>query len=156
MKKAKCPACGNTAFEAATYAARRDLDGRRFTADVPARKCTSCWELLVSGPGMAAFERAITLELACGGDVGPEAFRWLRKAAGLKAARLAELLGVTPMQVSRWDNGRKPLERRAVALVSALAIEQLEGKGETRAVLEALAASKKRPKNVRFDVKATG
>ncbi len=156
MKKTKCPACGKAAFQPATYAARRDLDGRRFTADVPARKCASCAELLISGPGLGAFERAITLELARGGEVGPEGFRWLRKAAGLKAVRLAELLDVTPMQVSRWENGRKPLERRAVALVSALAVEQLEGKAATLAVLEALAASKKRPKSVRFHVKAAG
>ena len=145
MKKTRCPACGKNAFRPATYAARRDLDGRRFTGDVPARMCTSCGELLISGPGLGAFERAITLELARGGKVGPEGFRWLRKAAGLKAVRLAELLDVTPMQVSRWENGRKPLERRAVALVSALALEQIEGRAATRAVLEALAARKKPP-----------
>jgi len=156
MKKPRCPVCGKSAFQPATYAARRELDGRRFTADIPARKCTSCAELLVSGPGMADFERAITLDLARGGEVGPEGFRWLRKAAGLKAVRLAQLLDVTPMQVSRWENGRKPLERRAVALVSALALEQVDGKPATRAVLEALAASKKRPKRVRLDVHAAG
>jgi DNA-binding transcriptional regulator YiaG len=156
MKKTRCPACGKTAFQSATYVARRDLDGRRFTADVPARKCASCAELLISGPGLAAFERAITLELARGGEVGPDGFRWLRKAAGLKAVRLAELLDVTPMQVSRWENGRKPLERRAVALVSALALEQVEGKAATRAVLEALAAEKKLPKRVRLDVNVSG
>ena len=154
MKKTKCPRCGKTAFEPATYAARRDLDGRRFTGDVPARKCTSCGELLISGRGLGAFEHAITLELARGGEVGPEGFRWLRKAAGLKAVRLAELLDVTPMQVSRWENGRKPLERRAVALVSALALEQVEGKAAARAVLEALAARKKVPRTVRLDVNA--
>jgi len=154
MTKSKCPACGNTTFHAATYAARRDMDCRRFTGDVPARKCASCGEMVISGPGLAAFERAMTLQLARGGDVGPEGFRWLRRAAGLKAVRLAELLDVTPMQVSRWENGRKPLERRAVALVSALALEQLEGRAATRAVLEALAASKKGPKSVRLDVNA--
>ena len=153
MKKTKCPRCGNKAFEPATYVARRDLDGRHFTGDVPARKCTSCGELLISGPGLGAFERAITLELARGGEVGPEGFRWLRKAAGLKAVRLAELLDVTPMQVSRWENGRKPLERRAVALVSALALE-VEGKAATRAVLEALATRKKVSRSVRLDVHA--
>ena len=109
MKKTRCPACGKTAFQPVTYAARRDLDGRRFTADVPARKCMCCSELLISGPGLGAFERAITLELARGGEVGPEGFRWLRRVVGLKAVRLAELLDVTPMQVSRWENGRKPL-----------------------------------------------
>src|SRR5205823_3869080 len=95
----------------------------------------SCGELLISGPGLVAFERAITLEVARGGEVGPEGFRWLRKAAGLKAVRLAELLDVTPMQVSRWENGRNPLERRAVALVSALALEQTGGKTAARAVI---------------------
>src|SRR5947207_7329218 len=153
MKKTKCPRCGNKAFEPATYVARRDLDGRRFTGDVPARKCTSCGELLISGPGLGAFERAITRELARGGEVGPEGFRWLRKAAALKAVRLAELLDVTPMQVSRWENGRKPLERRAVALVSALALE-VEGKAATRAMLEALATRKKCSRSVRLDVNA--
>jgi len=112
-------------------------------------------QALGSGPGLGAFERAVTLELARGGEVGPEGFRWLRKAAGLKAVRLAELLDVTPMQVSRWENGHKPLERRAVALMSALALEQIEGKAATRTVLEALAAEKKLPKSVRLDVNAT-
>src|SRR5213080_468080 len=152
MKKTRCPTCGKTTFQHATYAARRDLDGRRFTGDVPARKCASCGELLISGPGLDAFERAITLELARGGEVGPEGFRWLRRVVGLKAVRLAELLDVTPMQVSRWENGRKPLERRAVALVSALALEQIEGRAAARAVLEALAARKKVPRTVRLDV----
>src|SRR5438132_14281518 len=154
MKKTKCPRCGKTAFEPATYAARRDLDGRRFTGDVPARKCTSCGELLISGPGLGAFERAITLELARGGEVGPEGFRWLRKAAGLKAVRLAELLDVTPMQVSRWEDGRKPLERRAVALVCALALEHVEAEAATRAGREHLGARKRVPRTVRLDVNA--
>src|SRR2546421_10657867 len=153
MKKTKCPKCGKTAFEPATYAARRDVDGRRFTGDVPARKCTSCGELLISGPGLDAFERAITLELARGGEV-PRASAGCARPLGLKAVRLAELLDVTPMQVSRWENGRKPLERRAVALVSALALEQVEGKAAARAVLEALAARKKVPRTVRLDVNA--
>jgi len=69
--------------------------------------------------------------------------------------RLAALLDVTPMQVLRWENGRKPLERRAAALVSALALEQTDGKAATRAVLEALAGGKKPPKNVRLDVNAS-
>src|SRR3954464_15406304 len=117
MKRTRCPACGKTAFQPATYAARRDLDGRRFTADVPARKCASCGELLISGPGLGAFERAITLELSRGGGVVPEVSRWLGQGSGLRRVRRAEWFDVTPMQVSRWENGHKPLERRAVALV---------------------------------------
>src|SRR5438067_2209433 len=104
-------------------------------------------------------ERGVTVEDVRAVLMGPSScraagVRWLRKAAGLKAVRLAELLDVTPRQVSRWENGRKPLERRAVALVSALAIEQTEGKTATRAILEALAARNKPQKRVRLDVTA--
>ena len=111
--------------------------------------------MLISGPGLVAFEHAISQALARSGESGPEGFRWLRKAAGLKALQLAGLLDVTPMQVSRWENGRKPLERRAVALVSALALEQVEGKSATRSVLEALAAGKRLPKSVRIELPAS-
>ena len=85
MKKTKCPRCGKTAFEPATYAARRDLDGRRFTGDVPARKCTSCGELLISGRGLGAFEHAITLELARGGEGIPSGDGKLRGASAQRA-----------------------------------------------------------------------
>ena len=152
--KTKCPGCGKNAFEPANYAAGRDLDGRRFTGDVPARKCTSCGELLISGRGLGAFEHAITLELARGGEVGPEGFRWLRKAAGLKAVRLAELLEVTPMQGVAL--GEQPQAARTASGRLGLrpALEQGEGKAATRAVLEALAARKKVPRTVRLDVNA--
>ena len=56
MTKSRCPRCGNNAFRPVRYAARRYLDGRRFTGGVPARRCTSCGELLISVhlPGLAA------------------------------------------------------------------------------------------------------
>ena len=106
------------------------------------------------GPGLDAFERAITLELARGGEVGPEGFRWLRKAAGLKAVRLAELLEVTPMQGVAL--GEQPQAARTASGRLGLrpALEQGEGKAATRAVLEALAARKKVPRTVQLDVNA--
>jgi hypothetical protein len=42
------------------------------------------------------------------------------------------------------------------SLVSALALEQTEGKAATRTVLEPLAAGKKLPKTARLDVNAAG
>jgi hypothetical protein len=71
-----------------------------FMANVPARKCTSCGDLLISDPRLRTLERCHA-RLACDGRVGSEGFRWLRKAAGLKAVHLAEPLDVTSMRVSR-------------------------------------------------------
>jgi transcriptional regulator with XRE-family HTH domain len=45
----------------------------------------------------------------------------LREAAGLSQAQLAELAGVTPAAVSRWEAGeRRPTGRRAIAYAQAL------------------------------------
>src|SRR5437660_3933165 len=153
--KRRCGNCAKVALVKAPYTLTREFDGRTFAGEVPATHCEACGQTRVSGPGALAFERALVAELARG-EVGPQAFRFLRRAAGLQGSRLAELLDVTPGTVSRWENGRKPLERRAVALVSALALEQTGGKTATRAVLEALAAGKKPPKRVRLDVSAAG
>ena len=105
----------------------------------------------MSGPGALAFERALVAELARG-EVGPQAFRFLRRAAGLQGSRLAELLDVTPGTVSRWENGRKPLERRAVALVAALALEAQGDRAATRDLLERLATRRKPRKRVLLGV----
>ncbi len=105
---------------------------------------------------MLAFDRALTGELARSGAVGPQGFRWLRKAARLPSVRLAQLLDVTPGTVSRWENGKQPLDRRAVALVSALALEAQGGRAVALDLLEALAARKKPSKRVRLDVSAPG
>jgi transcriptional regulator with XRE-family HTH domain len=94
----------------------------------------------------------LTLTLARSGTIGPEAFRWLRRYAGLKAVDLAPLLRVTAVQISRWENGKSPLERKAIALVSTLAIEHVEGRTDLRSMLETLAAGKKGPRRVKIDV----
>jgi DNA-binding transcriptional regulator YiaG len=99
----------------------------------------------------AAFERALVAELARG-EVGPQGFSFLRRAAGLQASRLAALLDVTPGTVSRWENGRKPRERRAVALAAALALEAQGDRAATRDLLERLAARRKQPKRVLLGV----
>ncbi len=69
---------------------------------------------------------------------------------------LAELLDVTPGTVSRWENGKQSLDRRAVALVYALALEAQGGRAAALDLLEALAAGKKPSKRVRLDVSAAG
>src|SRR5215813_13672241 len=107
MKK-RCTRCRSTDLREETSAYLRQIDGTTFRAEVKAMRCGACGELLISGPGLLAAERAVTTRLARS-TVGPQGFRWLRRAARLQAVQLAALLDVSPGTVSRWENGKKPL-----------------------------------------------
>jgi DNA-binding transcriptional regulator YiaG len=147
--KTRCPKCKATDFRPALYTYAREVDGRTFKAEVAARRCAKCDEMLIAGPALLAADRALTSVLASG-SVGPEGFRWLRRAAGLASLELAALLDVTPGTVSRWENGKKPLERRAVALVAALALEAAGQHASTRDLLGRLASGRKPARRVRL------
>src|SRR5437660_4099627 len=145
--KRRCGNCAKVALVKAPYTLTREFDGRTFAGEVPATQCEACGQTRVSGPGALAFEKALVAELARG-EVGPQGFRFLRRAAGLQAARLAALLDVTPGTVSRRENGKKPLERRAVALVASLALEAAGEAANTRELLGQLASGRKPPRRV--------
>ncbi len=145
--KLRCGNCGKAALVEASHTLKRVLDGRTFSGGLTATHCEACGQTRVSGPAALAFERAFVADFARG-EVGPQGFRFLRRAAGLQASRLAELLDITPGTVSRWENGRKPFERRAVALVAALALEAQGPRAATNELLERLAARRKPPRRV--------
>jgi DNA-binding transcriptional regulator YiaG len=65
--------------------------------------------------------------LAEHGHVHPEAFRFMRKALGLQASQLADLLGVTRESVSRWENGKHEIPRGVFLLLGVLVAHELEG-----------------------------
>jgi len=148
----KCELCGVGERVPFAYLVKREIDGRTYTAEVPATRCNKCGEVLISGPGLVLFDSALTVQLARSGSIGPRGFRWLRGRAGLEAKKLAALLDVSPGTVSRWENGKKPLERRAVALVASLALEALGEPASTRDLLGQLASGRKPGRRVRLDV----
>src|SRR5260370_35327892 len=115
--KRRCSRCGKGALRSITHPAKREIDGRVFAADVRATRCDACGEVLISGPGMLAFDRALTGELARSGTVGPQGFRWLRKAARLPPVRLAERLRVPPRTGSPRQNGKQAPAPRPVRLL---------------------------------------
>ena len=79
-----------------------------------------------------------TEECARAGESSGEVMRFMRKAAGLRALELAELLGVTPETVSRWETGKQPLEHRAMAILGSIVVERYEGRNSTLENLKAL------------------
>jgi DNA-binding transcriptional regulator YiaG len=155
MKKTrteKCEHCGEGKRVPFPFLVKRQLDAQAFSGEVPATRCDNCGEELVSGPGLGLFDSALTARLARSGSIGPQGFRWLRGRAGLEAKQLAALLDVSPGTVSRWENGKKPLERRAVALVASLALEALGEHTSTRDLLGQLASARKPARRVRLDI----
>ena len=148
----KCEQCGIGKRVPFAFLSKREIDGRTYLGEVPATRCDKCGEELISGPGLLLFDAALTAQLARSGSIGPRGFRWLRGRAALEAKHLAALLDVSPGTVSRWEHGKKPLERRAVALVASLALEALGEAPHTRALLGKLASGRKLPKRVHLHV----
>lgn len=78
-------------------------------------------------------------EFARHGICSGATFKSMRKALRLKSIDVADLLGVTPETVSRWESGVLPMSRPAWIAVAALLRDTLEGRSEVRGVLEAAA-----------------
>ena len=127
----KCPSCGENEMSERTHLLEEEVAGVRFSAEVPVRACSACGELLFRGAGLEAFEAAVARRLAEAGPVSGEAFRFVRKAAGLRARDAAQLLGVTDVTVSRWENGA-PVDQNAFVTLGSLLLDRLEGRDTTR------------------------
>jgi putative zinc finger/helix-turn-helix YgiT family protein len=146
----RCAACQDGTLKRGSTELRRTVDGIIFESKLPAAVCRACREAFVDAPALERFELVIAAELARMGHCNPIAFRFVRKALGLSGVELAELLGVKPETISRWENGARELDRGAFALVGGLVTDRIEGRDETRARLEALRAPvKKAPRVVR-------
>jgi putative zinc finger/helix-turn-helix YgiT family protein len=121
------------------------VGGLRFTAQVPAQVCPACGESYLSGETLRTLERGVAEALARSGAGSPEAFRYMRKVVGLKAVEVAELFGVTPETVSRWENGERQPEPRAVKLIGALVVEHLAGRSDVLDYLRSLSRDQGEP-----------
>lgn len=96
-------------------------------------------ELVHPGREVMKASRAIVRELATRGASDGAAFAYMRKAAKLSGKALAELLGVAPETVSRWEHDKEPINRAALAVVGQIALEAIEGRSTT---LERLRAAR--------------
>jgi DNA-binding transcriptional regulator YiaG len=102
------------------------------------------------GPALEAFELDVAGELARHGEASPEAFSFMRRALGVKAMDLAEMLDVTPETVSRWEHGQQPIDRGAAAILSAMVVDRLEGRTTALDSLKALQRPEPLPRVVRL------
>jgi putative zinc finger/helix-turn-helix YgiT family protein len=149
-KPKRCYKCKSEELREITAEDRIEVAGLTFTASIPAIKCATCGEETYAGPDLGAFEVAVAGELARHGVISAEAFAFMRRAIGMQARDLAELLDVAPETISRWEHGKRQLERGPFALLAEMVLDRLEGRTVTFDRLRALVKPEPLPRIVKL------
>ena len=68
----------------------------------------------------------------------PDAIKFMRKAVGLPAVTLAELLDTSPETVSRWERSVSHIDRAAFAILAGIVMEKEDHRSDTLERLRAL------------------
>jgi putative zinc finger/helix-turn-helix YgiT family protein len=131
--------CRKHDWKPATLAETRTIAGVTFTGHLAAQKCEICGETIVSGEVGKRFDLELAGRLAGLGLIAPEAFKFMRKALGLRASDLSQLLGTTPEAVSRWENGVHKIDRATFLALASLVRDRLEQRSWTTETLNAVA-----------------
>lgn len=118
-----------------------EVDGHRFTAVVVSRRCNKCG--VERSSGIDELDLLLAKRLSELGFRSGFAFSVMRKALGIPAVTLAELLDVAPETVSRWEHGKRPIDCATLATMNALINDALSNRTDT---LDCLRALKKQPK----------
>lgn len=151
MDVKKCVECGSASLRKGVERHTQKVGGQAFVAELPAQTCAKCGEPLVSQETLEAFEQAVARHLAEHGPATGETFRFMRKAVGIPAKEVAELLATTPETVSRWENGARDVDLWAWTTLGSVVLDELVGKSATRDRLRE-AQAKKLAKTVAIDV----
>lgn len=128
MKEAKqrCVTCGDNSMCEGEVSLTREIGEHVFSATVTGLVCTTCGESIADIQAGERFDLAVAEILSETSPTG-DAFRFLRKVAGLRARDLARMLGVTGDTISRWENGKHPVDRAAFFVLGKIAREKRAG-----------------------------
>jgi DNA-binding transcriptional regulator YiaG len=134
----------------------REIGGRRFVAVLPAKKCTVCEKIHFDAATMRGFELRVAGLLADAGARNGPAFRFMRRAIGMRATELAQLLDVSAETISRWETEKRGVDRGALALLCGLVRDAIAGRTATMDQLRALCEPRPLDEIVRLDMSALG
>lgn len=155
----KCPRCGADKMRERNHEEVIEVDGRTFKGNVSAAVCGACEEMFIPMGPLERLEQRVAAELVRVGASSGQAFKFMRKAVGLKAAELADLLGVSAETISRWENEapdrgdtRRAPDRAAVAVLGAIVLEHMKDSTETLDRLRAIRSPAKPSGPVRLAV----
>ena len=148
----RCPKCEATRLESRTIKRKRHVAGHEFAADVPASVCVECRASYFDDRVVSEFDALVAAKLAEAGVAAPEALKFMRKVTGLQGKEFAELLAVRPETVSRWEQGKRPIDRATYAIIRQLVSERTRGVTTTTDYLRSLRRPKRLPKTVKIAV----
>lgn len=110
---------------------------RSFEAPVAGWSCPSCREQYYQGGSLEAFEEAVAMWVAEHGITSSQDIRFMRKAAGIRAADLASWLNVSAETVSHWETGKHRPDVATLATIASIVLETLSGESSTKDRLRA-------------------
>jgi putative zinc finger/helix-turn-helix YgiT family protein len=112
----RCPSCKKAdlrEWEGKTTRLGIELDARGL-------RCPSCEEIVFDYEEVGRQEQALVAALVERGIRTGNEFALVRKAAGFKGVEIAELFGVRPETVSRWEHGESEIPRTAAFALAQL------------------------------------
>lgn len=112
------------------------VGGTEYSVPVPARECVECDEVVLDGPSLIRAELTVAAEVARTGTISRETFRFMRRAIGMRAVDLAELLDVEPETISHWETGRSTVPRAAWVVMRDLVLDAVSGRATTKERLQ--------------------
>lgn len=146
----RCVQCGQKVLQEVEVEDEVTVAGRTFARKIPALRCERCGETYFKGPDLQTIELEAAAVIAREGPSNGETFKFMRKALGLRAADIAELLDVAAETLSRWETAQRPVDRASWIAVSAMVLDKLEGRTTTLDRLRALVKPAPLPKLVRL------
>jgi DNA-binding XRE family transcriptional regulator len=143
----KCIKCGGKRLKSSLASNRIEISGITFTGEVAAMECVKCGERYTRLDDVGGFELAVAERLASLGVRTGTAFKFMRKALGLRAVDLAELLDVAAETVSRWETSEP--EAHVFALLGSIVTDRIEGRDTTIKRLRAIYSTRRKPMRIR-------
>lgn len=130
----------------------REVAGHLFVAFLPARVCNHCGKVYFDAGVLERFELHVAGKLVEAGVSSGAAFRFMRKAIGMRATDLGALLDVSAETISRWETEKRAVDRGALAVLGALVRDALEGRTQTLDGLRALREPRPLAKTIQLDL----
>lgn len=134
----KCVECRGDKFVLADVWQEREFGGCKFGAMVAGQKCEKCSTEYVGQFALERFEELVALNLVRTGQRSGKALKFLRKYLGITASDLAQMLGVEPETVSRWENEKNEADPTTMITIAALVEDKAAGRTSTRDKLRVL------------------
>ena len=146
----KCVQCGHDGLKETTKVHEIHIGDAVVRGTVPAETCPKCKEVYVTGDALERLELQVAASVVRSGVVNGATFRFMRKALGLQAKDMLEVIGTPPETVSRWETGARDVDRFAWITLAMMVIDTTKERApSTREVVRATLAPSSLPRSVK-------